>query len=122
MLGDEAHLARGLPRAVDHEIGDDRPIELGECVGEHEACGVIADKTDKDAARSERGDIARDRAGAADLGDIVPDRENGGRRLGRNARHLAVDEVIEHDVADAEHRLRCDELEGLFEIEHACQR
>ncbi len=119
MLGNEAHLARGLPLTVDHEIGDDGPVELSERIGEQETRIVVADKADENAARSQGGDVARHRTGAADLRRIVPHRENRCRRLGRDARDLAIDEVIEHDVADAENRLRRNQLEGFFEIEHA---
>ena len=53
-------------RRVDHRLGGDRP-ELAELIGQHAAGLVVADQTDEDAVRSERGDVARDVAGAADL-------------------------------------------------------
>ena len=119
MLGDEAHLARGLPRLVDHQIGHDRAVELAERVGQRQARLVVADQTDENASRAERGDIARHIAGAADLDLAVPDREHRRRRLRRNARDFAIDEIVEHEIADAEHGLLRNKLEGFFEIEHA---
>ena len=38
--------------------------------------------------------------------------------LRRDPRDLAIDEVVEHQVSDAEHGLLADELERIFEIEH----
>ena len=105
VLGDEAHLARGLPRLVDHKIGNDQTVELAERVGQRQAGLVVADQTDEDAFRAERRDIARHIAGAADLDRAVPDREHRRRRLGRNARDFAIDEIVEHEIADAEHGL-----------------
>ena len=61
-------------------------------------------RRDKDAPRAERGDIARHVAGAADTDDVVADREHGRRRLRRDARNVAVNEIVEHDIADAEDR------------------
>ena len=45
---------------------------------------VLADQPGKDAARAERGDVARDIAGAADIGLAALDRDDGRRRLRRN--------------------------------------
>ena len=121
MLGDEAHFARRRPRLVDHQFGNDR-AELGERLAEREPGLVVADQTDKDAGRAECGDVARHIAGAADLDRIVLDRQHRRRRLGRNARDLAIDEVVEHDVADAQHRLLGNEPQCFLEIEHALAR
>ena len=60
---------------------------------------------DEDAVRAERGDAARDIAGAADNGLAALDRDDRRRRFRRNPRDVAVDEIVEHQVADAEHRL-----------------
>ena len=40
------------------------------------------------------------------------------RRFRRNARHLAIDEFVEHEVADAEHGLADDRMRQGFKIEH----
>ena len=72
--------------------------------------------------RAERRDIARHIAGAADLDFAARHREHRRRRLRRDARDLAIDEIVEHEIADAEHGLLGDELEGFFEIEHGCCR
>ena len=71
---------------------------------------VLADQADEDAARAERGDVARDIAGAADIGLAALDRDDRRRRFRRNPRHLAIDEFVEHEVADAEHGLAGDRL------------
>ena len=99
--------------------GTTQPLSLAKRIGQRQAGVVVADEADENAARAERGDIARDVAGAADLTFAVPDREHRRRRLGRNARDLAVDEIVEHEIADAEHGLLGNKLEGFFEIEHA---
>ena len=122
VLGDEAHFSGGMPPRLDNEMGNDRAFELGQGVGQSPRRVVLAGKTDENAACAERRDIARDIAGAADLDFAARHRKHRRRRLRRNARDLAVDEVIKHQVADAEHRLLCDQLEGFFEIEHVCCR
>ncbi len=99
-----------------------RAVELGERVGQHQTGLIVADQRDKNAARAKRGDIARHVAGAADLDLAVADREHRRRRLGRYARDFAIDEIVEHEIADAENGLPADELEGFLEIEHALFR
>ena len=121
MLRDEAHLARGWPRVVDHQLGCDR-LKLAELIGQYATGLVVADQTDEDAVRPERGDVARDVAGAADLHLAPAHGEHRRRRLRRNARHVAIDEIVEHDVADAEHGLLGNTPEGFFKIEHALPR
>ena len=66
---------------------------------------VLADQSCEDAARAERGDVARDVAGAADIGLAALHGDDRRRRFRRNPGHLAVDEFVEHEIADAEHRL-----------------
>ena len=60
---------------------------------------------DENALRPERGDVARDVASAADLDRVVRHLQNRRRRLRRNPRDFAVDEIVEHDVADAKNGL-----------------
>ena len=115
MLRDEAHLAGGRARAVDDQNGLDRGIGRQRGV-ERAPRLVVADHADEDAARAERGDIARHVAGAADHEFAVADGEHLRRRLGRDAGDLAVDEIVEHDVADAEHGLPADKLQRLVEM------
>ena len=121
MLGDEAHFARRRPRFIDHQFGHDR-AELGERLAQREPGLVVADEADKNAGRAERRDVARHIAGAADLDRVALDRQHRRRRLGRNARDLAIDEVVEHHVADAQHRLLGNEPQRFLEIEHALAR
>ena len=99
-----AHLARRLPCPVDHQVGDDR-AELGERSAQCAAGLVVADQPDEYALRPERGDVARDVASAADLDRVVRHLQNRRRRLRRNPRDFAVDEIVEHDVADAKNGL-----------------
>src|SRR6202034_330102 len=84
-----------------------------------EAGVVIADDADENTPGPERGDVARDIAGATDLGRVVTNRKDRRRRFGRDARDLSIDEIVEHDVADAEDRLPGHKPERFFVIEHA---
>ena len=81
---------------------------------------IVADNADEHAFRAEARDIARDVAGAADHDLLALHRDDRRRRLGRNARHLAIDEIIKHQVADAEHGELSGFLQLFFEIEHGC--
>ena len=56
-------------------------------------------------ARAERDQVARHVAGAADHQVGALDRDHRGRRLRRDARDVAIDELVEHQIADAEHGL-----------------
>ena len=105
MFGHEAHLARCLPSGVDHQIGHDRAAELAERIGQRQPGLVVADQADENAARPERRNVARDVAGAADFDLVVADREHRRRRFGRNARDVAIDEIVKHKIADAENGL-----------------
>ena len=67
VFGDEAHLARRLPRLVDHQIGHDQTVELAERVGQRQAGLVVADQADQNALRAKGSDIARHIAGTTDL-------------------------------------------------------
>ena len=122
MLGHEAHFARGVPSGLDNEMGNDRAFELGECIGQGSRCVILAGEADENAVSAERRDIARDIAGAADLDLAARHREHRRRRLRRNARDFAVDEVVKHEIADAEYGLLRYKLECFFKIEHACCR
>ena len=79
---------------------------------------VLADQADEDAARAERGDVARDIAGAADIGLAALHGNHRRGRFRRNPRHLAIDEFVEHEVADAEHRLAGNRMRQGVKIEH----
>src|SRR6202030_2804006 len=52
MLGDEAHLARRLPRLVDHKVGNDQSVELAERIGQRQARLIVADQADQNALRA----------------------------------------------------------------------
>ncbi len=103
---------------IDHQIGHDQTVKFAERVGQRQAGLIVADQSDEYAARSERRDVARDVAGAADLDLAARDHQHRRRRLRRNARDFAIDEIVEHQIADADHRLLRQKLQRLFEIEH----
>jgi hypothetical protein len=67
---------------------------------------------------AERDEVARDVAGAADHHFAALAGDHRRRRLRRDARHLAVDELVEHQVAHHEHRLAGEVREMPVEIEH----
>ena len=90
----------------------------GERLGQRNTGIIITNHADKDAARAKRYQIAGDVAGAAnhDFGTLHRDHRR--RRLRRNARHVAVDELVEHQIADAKHGLRGQIGQVFFEIKH----
>ena len=102
MLGHEPHLAAGRAGRIDHEMRLDRPAEAGDRFCDQFRRFVRPDHADEQAARAEAGEIARDVAGAADHLLLAPHSEDRHRRLRRHPRHLAIDEVVEHEVADAQ--------------------
>jgi hypothetical protein len=79
---------------------------------------VVADDADEQTFRAEACDVARHVAGAADDDLLAADPDHRRRRLRRDARHLAVDEIVKHQVADAEHGLPADLAKPFLEIEH----
>ncbi|CUU16974.1 hypothetical protein CDS [Bradyrhizobium sp.] len=103
MLGDEADFSRGRPRRIAHQRAFDAGM-LRKCRFEPLARIVLADEADKDAARPEGRDIARDVSGAADMDLAALGGDHGRRCFRRDPRHLAIDELVQHDVADAQHR------------------
>ena len=118
MLRHEANLARGLPRRIDHQVEFDQRMGA-ERLAQRAAGLVVADHADENAARAERDQIARHIAGAADHHFGALDRDHRRRRFRRNARHLAIDKFVEHQIADAEHGLPGEIREMFVEIEHA---
>jgi len=60
----------------------------------------------------------RDVAAAADNQLAARHRQHRRRRLRRDARNLAIDEIVEHQVADAEHRRLIEPRELLIDIVH----
>src|ERR1700676_1976492 len=104
MLGDEAHLSRRRPSGIANQYAFDSVL-LRKLGSQLLARLVLADQADEDAARAERGDVARDIAGAADIALAALHGNDRRRRLRRDPRHLAVDEFVEHEIADAEYGL-----------------
>src|SRR5580658_6018083 len=79
---------------------------------------VVTNETYKDALCAKRRDIAGDVAGAPDLHRIVFDFQNWSRRFGRNACDIAIDEIVEHNVADTKNGLLADEPQHFLKVEH----
>src|SRR6185369_9403641 len=121
MLGDEANLARGLSLGVHHQMEFDERMRA-ERVGERAAGLVVAHDADEDAACAESDQIARDVAGAADHQFAALNGNHRRGRFRRDARHLAIDELVEHQIADAEYGLIGERGEMLVEIEHYLYR
>ena len=121
VLGDETDFSGCLPLAVDHQIKFDQWMSA-QRLGQGAACLIVADRSDEYAARAERHEIARDIAGAADhqLGALY--RNHRRRRFRRNPRHVAIDEFVQHQVADAENRLLGERRKMLVEVVHGAYR
>ena len=117
MLRNKPHFARGRPRSIDDQMRLDQSLGF-EFGGERTPGIVVADDADEDATRAQRGDIAGYVARATHHQFALRDAENGRRRFGRNAHDLAIDEIIEHQVADADDGLVANKLERPLEVEH----
>ena len=85
---------------------------------EYFAGPVVSDQAYKNATRAQRGDIARNVPGAADIGFISLDGQHRRRCLRRDPRDFAIDEFIEHEVADAQDGLANHCTRQGFKIEH----
>src|SRR5438034_9942343 len=117
MLGDEAHLPRGRPLGITTRPAFDESF-LRKRRFQFRARLILADQPDENTARAERGDVARYIAGAADIGLGALDRDDRRGRFRRNPGYLAVDEFVEHEVANAEHRLADNRTRKGIKIEH----
>ena len=117
MFGHETHLSRRRPSWIANQRAFDQAFPREP--GLQGLAGIIlADQSDQDAARAEGSDIARDVAGAADVGLAALDGDDRCGSLRRNPRHLAIDEFVEHEVADAEHGLAGNRRRQGVKIEH----
>ena len=117
VLGDETDLSGRLPLAVDHQVKFDQWMSA-QRLGQGTACLIVADRPDEYAARAKRHEVARDVAGAADHQLGAFDRNHRRRRFRRDARYVAVDEFVQHQVADAENRLLGERRKMFVEIVH----
>ena len=118
MLRHEPHLAAGRAARIDDEMRLDRAGEARDRPGHELGRLVRPDHGDEQAAGAEAGEIARHVAGAADHLFLAPHRDHRHRRLRRHPRHLAIDEVIEHEVADAQHGAMRELLQRGLVVEH----
>src|ERR1700681_3813625 len=117
MLGYEAHLSRRRPRGIAHQHAFDLTF-LRKLSSQFRPYLVLTNQPDEDAAGAERGDVAGDIAGAADIGLAALDRNDRRGRFRRNPRYLAVDKFVEHEVSDAQHRLADNRMRKGVKIEH----
>src|SRR5262249_50796087 len=113
----EANFARGRTPGIDDEMGLDQRLG-GEGAHQRAARIVLSDDTEENAARAKPRYIAGDVAGTADRELVAPHCQDRSRRLGRDARDLAVHEVVKHQISDADDGLLGNELERVLEIEH----
>src|SRR5262249_4439721 len=118
MLGYEPNLARRRTPCIDDKMRLNQ--RLGRERAHQRAAGVIfSHNTEEDTARAKCRDVARNVASAAHREFVALDCENRSRRVGRDARDLAVDEIVEHQIANADDGLLGNQLERVLEIEHA---
>lgn len=117
MLRDVSRLARRRPIRIDDQQLLDLLLSRELCP-QDPAGDVLADEADEDALGTERGDVARDVARTADVHLAPPDRKHGCGSLGRHAGHLAIDEFIEHQVANAQDGLTGDGDRERIKVEH----
>jgi hypothetical protein len=113
-----AQLACRRPRAIEDQARGNPAVAAAEPRTQGLADRIVADDANEKAARAEACNVAGDVAGAADDDVLARDIDHRRRRLRRNAGYLAIDEIVQHQIADAEDRLVWDVLEPLFEIEH----
>jgi hypothetical protein len=79
---------------------------------------ISTDYAYDDATSAKAGNIAGHITGASDHQLASRYRQDRRGRLGRDAGDFAIDEIVEHQIPDAEHGLLGNELKRLFEIEH----
>src|SRR6185503_2458675 len=117
VLGDETDFSGCLPFTVDHQMKFDQWM-VAQSLGQSAAGLIVAYRSDEYAARAKSHEIARDIAGAADhqLGALY--RNDRRRRFRRDPRHVAIDEFVQHQVADAENRLLGERRKMFVEIVH----
>src|SRR6202165_4405066 len=104
LLGDETNLARGRTRrSLDKLRGYQCFVaQLG---GERMSCLVIANYSHKNAACAKTRDISRQITCTPDHELALRYRQHRSRRFRRNSHNIAVDEIVEHQVSNAEHSL-----------------
>src|SRR3954452_19408686 len=104
MLGDETHFSRRRPFAIREEDSFDSAF-LRKLLSQLCAGFIFTDQSHEDAGGAERGDVAGNVAGAADIALAALDGNDRCGRLWRDTRHLAINELVEHDIPDAEYDL-----------------
>src|SRR5262249_22824912 len=64
---------------------------------------IVAEHSGEHGPAAERRDVVRHVGGAAEADVLVLEEDDRDRRLGRDPRHAADDEPVEHDIAGHEH-------------------
>ena len=117
MIRNKAHLSGRRPARIHDQPRIDSRLARKFRLQQF-ACRIRTDHADENAMRAERSDIAPDIARAADIHLAAL---NGDHRRGRFRRHaldVAIDELVEHEIADAQHGLASDIRGKSLEIEH----
>ena len=114
---DKADLARGLTAPIDDQMKFDQRMGA-QRLGQGGTRLVVPNSTHKNAARPERDQIAGDVTCAADHQFGTFDRNHRRGRFGRNAGDVAINELIQHQIADAKDRLLRERSKMFVEIVH----
>jgi hypothetical protein len=100
--GDEARLQGGRARGVGDQEALDAPL-LADQAQRLVPLGVAADDPDQGHLAPQGRHVAGDVAGRAQHDQLAGAGQHRDRRLGRDAADVAVDEAVDHQVADAGH-------------------
>ena len=98
-LGDDADLLDRRPIAIDHQAFD-ADAGCGELIGQPVGGHVPSHHADERHPGAKGGEIVGDIGGAAETHELRLKMHDRHRRFRRDARHVADDEAVEHDVAD----------------------
>src|ERR1700745_3230810 len=104
MLRNKADFTGRLARPVEHQMEFDEWMVV-ERLGQSTASLIVTDDADEYATHAKRHEVACDIAGASNHKIGAPDGDHRFRRLGRDAGNLAVDKLVQHQIANAENGL-----------------
>src|SRR6478735_12478476 len=117
MLRDKADFTGGLAGPVDDQMEFDEWMVV-ERLGQSTAGFVVTDDADEYATHAKRDEVACDIAGASNHQLGALDGDNRCRRLGRYAGNLAVDKLVQHQIANAKDGLLIQRGKLLVKIVH----
>src|SRR5690348_11747663 len=104
MLRNKPNFTGCLARSVNDQIEFNERM-IAERLGQGAASLVVTDGPHENATHAKRYKITRDVTGAADHQLGAFDGDDRRRRLRRYARNLAVNKLVQHQIANAEHGL-----------------